>query len=107
MTATMPSRDLLLLDTITAIDDSCAGAVIVSGSHGGVSSSGFVERATARPHAVFFNDAGVGKDRSGGTLRMNSMLRAPRSRRTSGLRASHFPGNHPGLPIRAPVALPP
>lgn len=65
MTATMPSRDLLLLDTITAIDDSCAGAVIVSGSHGGVSSSGFVERAMARPHAVFFNDAGVGKDCAG------------------------------------------
>lgn len=65
MTVPMPSRDLLLLDTITAIDGSCAGAVIVSGSHGGVSSSGFVERAEARPHAVFFNDAGVGKDRAG------------------------------------------
>jgi len=65
MTAIMPSRDLLLLDTITAIDDSCAGAVIVSGSHGGVSSSGFVERAAARPRAVLFNDAGVGKDRAG------------------------------------------
>jgi len=61
----MPTRDLVLLDTITAIDASCGGAVIVSGSHGGVSSSGFVERATARPHAVFFNDAGVGKDRAG------------------------------------------
>lgn len=61
----MPSRELLLLDTITAIDASCAGAVIVSGSHGGVSSSGFVERAAPRPHAVFFNDAGVGKDRAG------------------------------------------
>ncbi|MEB2352328.1 MAG: hypothetical protein OZ924_13045 [Burkholderiaceae bacterium] len=65
MTVSMPSRNLLLLDTITAIDDSCAGAVIVSGSHGGVSSSGFVERAAARPHVVFFNDAGVGKDRAG------------------------------------------
>lgn len=65
MTELIPSRDLLLLDTITAIDASCAGAVIVSGSHGGVSSSGFVERAAPHPHAVFFNDAGVGKDRAG------------------------------------------
>ena len=64
-TEPMPSRDLLLLDTITAIDASCAGAVIVSGSHGGVSSSGFVERAAVHPHEVFFNDAGVGKDRVG------------------------------------------
>jgi len=61
----MPSRDLILLDTITAIDASCAGAVIVSGSHGGVSSSGFVERAAVYPHAVFFNDAGIGKDGAG------------------------------------------
>ena len=59
-TEPMPSRDLLLLDTITAIDASCAGAVIVSGSHGGVSSSGFVERAAVHPHEVFFNDAGDG-----------------------------------------------
>ncbi|MCO5105770.1 MAG: hypothetical protein M9907_01685 [Burkholderiaceae bacterium] len=65
MTKSIPSRELLLLDTITAIDGSCAGAVIVSGSHGGVSSSGFVERAAARPRAVLFNDAGVGKDRAG------------------------------------------
>jgi len=59
------ARRLQLLDTITAIDERCAGAVIVSGSHGGVSSTGFVLDAPARPFVVFFNDAGVGKERAG------------------------------------------
>lgn len=61
----MSRRPLHLLDTITGIDERCAGAVIVSGSHGGVSSTGFVLDAPARPFAVFFNDAGVGKARAG------------------------------------------
>jgi len=61
----MHAPALHLLDTITAIDASHAGCVIVSGSHGGVSSTGFVLRAPAKPLAVFFNDAGVGKDRAG------------------------------------------
>ena len=42
-----------------------ADGVVVSGSHGGVSSTGFVLRAPAKPRAVIFNDAGVGKDRAG------------------------------------------
>lgn len=61
----MKQRRLFLLDTITAIDASHAGGVIVSGSHGGASSTGFVTRAPARPHAVFFNDSGIGKERAG------------------------------------------
>lgn len=61
----MTERRCHLLDTITSIDASHADDVIVSGSHGGVSSTGFVLRAPAKPHAVFFNDAGVGKDRAG------------------------------------------
>ncbi len=61
----MTRRTLHLLDTITAIDAGCADGVIVSGSHGGVSSTGFVLRAPVRPHAVFFNDAGIGKERAG------------------------------------------
>ena len=56
---------LHLLDSITAIDESCADGVIVSGSHGGLSSTGFVLRAPVRPRAVFLNDAGVGKERAG------------------------------------------
>lgn len=54
-----------LLDTITSIDATHVDGVVVSGSHGGVSSTGFVLRAPAKPRAVFFNDAGVGKDRAG------------------------------------------
>ncbi|MDT3678751.1 MAG: hypothetical protein ROZ64_07945 [Burkholderiaceae bacterium] len=61
----MTERHCHLLDTITSIDASHVDSVIVSGSHGGVSSTGFVLRAPAKPHAVFFNDAGVGKDRAG------------------------------------------
>lgn len=61
----MNAARLHLLDTITAIDASHADGVLVSGSHGGVSSTGFVLRAPTRPRAVFFNDAGVGKDRAG------------------------------------------
>lgn len=54
---------LLLVDSITAVTAQDAGAVVVSASHGGVSSAGF---ALAQPlSAVFFNDAGVGKDAAG------------------------------------------
>jgi hypothetical protein len=40
-------------------------AVIVSGSHGGVSSASYVVNAAKEPFAVFFNNAGVGKDSAG------------------------------------------
>jgi hypothetical protein len=54
---------LRIADSITdAIGDS-AGAVIVTGSHGGVSAGRFALQA--RPLAVVFNDAGVGKDQAG------------------------------------------
>src|SRR5690606_10428285 len=62
--ATAPAR-LHLLDTITSIDEHCADGIIVSGSHGGLSSTGFVLRAPVRPRAVFLNDAGVGRDNAG------------------------------------------
>jgi hypothetical protein len=60
----MPKR-LHLLDSIGAIDQRCHDGVIVCGSHGGVSSSGFVLNSAVRPRAVFFNDAGIGKERAG------------------------------------------
>ncbi len=55
----------ILLDSITAIDASALDAVIVSGSHGGRSSTGFALDNPERPRIVFFNDAGVGKDSAG------------------------------------------
>ena len=54
-----------MLDSIALVNASHAGAVIVSGSHGGLSASHFVTAQTHKPYAVAFNDAGGGKDDAG------------------------------------------
>lgn len=59
------TKPLYLIDSITQITVEMANAVIVSGSHGGVSSASYVVNAPKAPFAVFFNDAGVGKDAAG------------------------------------------
>lgn len=57
------SSRLLLVDSITLVDAGDAGSIVVSASHGGASSAAFaLEHPLA---AVFFNDAGVGKDDAG------------------------------------------
>ena len=56
-------RHLLLVDSITEAPAGSTGAVIVCGSHGGVSSGRFA--LLAGGDAVVFNDAGVGKDNAG------------------------------------------
>jgi uncharacterized protein YunC (DUF1805 family) len=54
---------IILADSITAIEPVDVGAIVVSASHGGRSSGEF---ALAVPlKAVFFNDAGIGKDDAG------------------------------------------
>ena len=54
---------VVLVDTITSVDANDAGAIVVAASHGGTSSGQF---ALVHPlAAVFFNDAGVGKDDAG------------------------------------------
>lgn len=54
---------VLLVDSITQLEAADAGAVVVSGSHGGVSAAAY---ALAQPLSlVVFNDAGVGKDEAG------------------------------------------
>jgi hypothetical protein len=61
-------RPLVLLDSIAEIGgrgSSSANAGVVSGSHGGRSAAGFVLDHPHKPYAVFFNDAGIGKDRAG------------------------------------------
>jgi hypothetical protein len=56
-------RRVLVTDTITILEPGDAGAVVVSGSHGGTSSAQFVKgRGLA---AVFYNDAGIGQNRAG------------------------------------------
>ena len=54
-----------LLDSIALIDSSHAGTIVVTGSHGGRSAAGFVVDVSKKPLAVFFNDAGGGKDDAG------------------------------------------
>ena len=58
-----PRARVLLMDTITKVAAEDAGSIVIAASHGGASSGEF---ALAVPLlAVFFNDAGVGKQRSG------------------------------------------
>jgi hypothetical protein len=53
----------MLVDSITEAPTGSNGAVIVCGSHGGVSSGRYA--LLAGGDAVVFNDAGVGKDNAG------------------------------------------
>ena len=54
---------LVLVDSITQLDASDDGCVVVTGSHGGASSTAFALQH--RPRLACFNDAGVGKDQAG------------------------------------------
>src|ERR1700722_4382733 len=54
---------IVLMDSITKVTDEDQGAIVVSASHGGASSGEFALQIPLA--AVFFNDAGVGKDRAG------------------------------------------
>lgn len=58
-------RELFVVDSIGMAEPGMADAVVVSGSHGGVSAARYVLALPRRPHAVFFNDAGIGKDQAG------------------------------------------
>jgi len=81
--ATIGGHPVILMDTITKTMPEDAGAIVVSGSHGGSSSGEF---AIAVPlTAVFFNDAGIGKDRAG--VAALDMLEA---RGVPGLAVSHL-----------------
>ena len=57
------SHVLLLVDSITEAVGWGHGAVVVSGSHGGISAGRFAQQAQVR--LAVFNDAGVGKDDAG------------------------------------------
>jgi hypothetical protein len=58
-----PGGTVLLMDSITKVAADDAGAIVVSGSHGGTSSAEFALEVPLK--LVFFNDAGVGKDAAG------------------------------------------
>ena len=59
------ARVLHLLDSIALITADMADNVVVTGSHGGTSAASFILALPHKPHAVFFNDAGIGKDDAG------------------------------------------
>jgi hypothetical protein len=54
---------VIVMDSITKVTAEDKGAVVVSASHGGASSGEFALEVPLT--AVFFNDAGVGKDNAG------------------------------------------
>ena len=58
-----PGGVVIALDSITQVAPADAGAIVVSASHGGVSSGRFALEVPLR--AAFFNDAGGGKDNAG------------------------------------------
>jgi thiazole synthase ThiGH ThiG subunit len=58
-----PNGRVILMDSITKVTAEDKGAVVVSASHGGASSGEFALEVPLA--AVFFNDAGVGKDNAG------------------------------------------
>lgn len=61
--ARIGGRHVVLMDSISQVEPGDEGQIVVSGSHGGVSSGQYALRVPLA--AVFFNDAGVGKDGAG------------------------------------------
>ena len=54
---------ITVTDSITFLNQNNAGAIVVCGSHGGVSAGEYAQKY--RVKAVFFNDAGIGKNHAG------------------------------------------
>ncbi|WP_322867472.1 hypothetical protein U5922_015535 [Aquicoccus sp. G2-2] len=60
----MPEESLVLADSVTRLDNNtAAGKVVVTGSHGGIYAAYLARQSLCR--AAIFNDAGVGLDRAG------------------------------------------
>ena len=60
---TVGGRRVVAVDTIAHVKPEDEGQVIMAGSHGGISSGEYAGRVPIA--AVFFNDAGIGKDEAG------------------------------------------
>lgn len=54
---------ITVTDSITFLDENNAGDIVVCGSHGGLSAGEYAQKR--RVKAVFFNDAGIGKNNAG------------------------------------------
>ena len=59
----MGEASLLLHDSVAELDERARGAVVITGSHGGLSAAHYALKY--RPLLVVFNDAGIGKDEAG------------------------------------------
>src|SRR5205823_13538073 len=66
-------RKAILMDSISYVDASDVGHIVISASHGGASSAQYAMRYPLA--AVFFNDAGIGKDSAG--IAALAMLKMP------------------------------
>ncbi len=55
--------DITITDSITFLNENNAGDIVVCGSHGGLSAGDYAQKH--RVKAVFFNDAGIGKNNAG------------------------------------------
>lgn len=55
--------NITITDSITFLNESNAGDIVVCGSHGGISAGHYAQKH--RLKAVFFNDAGIGKNNAG------------------------------------------
>jgi uncharacterized protein YunC (DUF1805 family) len=61
--AQIESVDITIADSITSLNENNIGDILVCGSHGGVSAGEYAQKY--RLKAVFFNDAGIGKNNAG------------------------------------------
>jgi len=69
-------RKVVMMDSISHVDVGDTGHIVVSASHGGASSGEYA--AGQKLAAVFFNDAGVGKDNAGiAALGMLEVMKVP------------------------------
>lgn len=56
-------KQITLTDSITFLNETNAGQIVVCGSHGGLSAGSYARKKQVR--VVFFNDAGIGKNDAG------------------------------------------
>ena len=60
----MPNEGaIIVIDSITQVQPAHAGAIVVTGSHGGRSSARYAAKVRAKLYV--FNDAGIGRDEAG------------------------------------------
>jgi hypothetical protein len=62
-TVTVGRHAVVLIDSVTQIIPGDAGAIVVTGSHGGASAAGYALSVDAALYV--FNDAGIGRDEAG------------------------------------------